>query len=143
MKLKLERRFFFDTATIGRLFADGIFICYIVEDVVRDKNKDGDLQDEGEAKVMHKTAIPYGTYEIAVTMSQRFKRELPILLNVPEFEGIRIHTGNTEADTSGCLLPATYCDGKTGVESTAAFTRLFAIIRTAIAAGEEVTIEIV
>lgn len=142
MELTLKRRFLFDSATVGKLYADGDFVCYVLEDVVRDKNHDGDLQDVGEAKVMHQTAIPFGKYEIAVTMSQRFKKDLPILLNVPEFEGIRIHPGNTEVDTSGCLLPGTYCDGKSVVESTVAFNRLFALIRTAIAAGEKVSINI-
>jgi hypothetical protein len=50
------------------------------------------------------TAIPYGTYNVILSMSNRFKRVLPLLLYVPEFSGIRIHSGNTADDSLGCIL---------------------------------------
>ncbi len=67
-----------------------------MEDKVRDLTK--------EKKVPGKTAIPAGTYKVALTYSARFKRMLPLLLDVPYFTGIRIHAGNTHEDTEGCLL---------------------------------------
>ena len=108
MKLKLERKFKGTEYTIGDLFIDGVFFSNILEDTVRgltDKNNDGDFDDKGEGKVYGETAIPAGTYNIIITYSTRFKKYLPLLLDVPGYEGIRIHPGNTAVDTHGCLLP--------------------------------------
>lgn len=104
MELKLKRVAIKPKYTIGKLYLDNSYYCDSIEDVVRDKNKDGDLNDAGEGKVMHETAIPYGRYEVIVNMSNRFKRFLPLLLNVNGFDGIRIHSGNTELDSSGCII---------------------------------------
>ena len=92
MKLYLLRKFKGADYTIGQLFIDGEYFCDTLEDVVRD------------SKIKHETAIPAGTYKIELTFSAKFKKILPILLNVPNFEGIRIHAGNTKSDTSGCIL---------------------------------------
>jgi hypothetical protein len=92
MELKVIRQIFTDKSTIGKLFIDGEFECFVLEDVVRDH------------KIKHETAIPYGRYEVVITFSDRFKKPLPLLLSVPEFSGIRIHSGNDRSATSGCLL---------------------------------------
>jgi hypothetical protein len=92
MNLTLKRFWFTDKSTIGVLYIDNIHESYTLEDVVR------------EEKIQDETAIPEGKYKVIISYSQRFKRVLPELLNVPNFTGIRIHTGNLPKDTSGCIL---------------------------------------
>jgi len=104
MKLELRRVALRDTYTIGKLYIDGVYFCDTLEDHVRDMNKDGDLNDKGEGKVFGETAIPYGTYKVIMNMSNRFKRVMPLILDVPHFKGIRIHAGNSAKDTLGCPL---------------------------------------
>ena len=128
-----------DTYTIGKLSIDGKPFCDVIEDVVRDKNKDGDLQDAGEAKVYGQTAIPYGTYKVQLTMSNRFKKVLPLLLNVPEFEGIRIHAGNTAEDSHGCLLVGENKQKGKVINSAVTMEKLMAILKT----GKNIEIEII
>lgn len=117
--------------TISKLFVDRIYCCYILEDVLGDGSK-----------VFGKTAIPRGMYNVVVTMSTRFKRLLPLLENVPGFAGVRIHPGNTAADTEGCLLTGTELGKGSVLNSRAAFSKLFGKIQEAIARGEKITIEL-
>lgn len=79
-------------STIGELFIDGKFECYTLEDIER------------EVKIKSETAIAKGKYKVIINKSNRFKRLLPLLLNVPNFEGVRIHPGNSNHDTEGCIL---------------------------------------
>ena len=104
MKIKLKRIAFKPTYTIGKLYLNDVFFSNTIEDVNRDLNKDGDLEDTGETKVMHKTCIPFGEYKVIVNISGRFKRYLPRLLNVPSFDGILIHNGVDETSSSGCII---------------------------------------
>ena len=92
MKITLNRIFKGDQYTIGKMYIDGIYFCDTLEDPVRPE------------KIKHETAIPAGTYNVILNRSNRFKKILPLLLNVPNYEGIRIHSGNTKEDTSGCIL---------------------------------------
>lgn len=92
MKLDLVRKEFTEHSTIGDLLIDGQFFCFTLEDTVR------------EVKIPGQTAIPYGSYEVITNYSNRFKKVMPLLLNVPHFEGVRIHAGNTNKDTEGCIL---------------------------------------
>ena len=78
--------------TLGKMYIDGVDMCYTLEDVVR------------EEKVYGETAIPAGRYRVDVTYSNRFQCDMPLVLDVPNFEGIRIHPGNTDKDTHGCIL---------------------------------------
>ena len=102
-ELLLQRRFLKETYTIGKLSVDGEVYCDVLEDKVRDLNKDGDLLDEGEQKVYGETAIPYGRYRVVVDYSPKFKRDMPHILGVPHFEGIRIHAANWPTQLEGCV----------------------------------------
>ncbi len=143
MKLTLKRRYLGESYTIGSLSVDGVYLCDTIEDKVRDKNRDGDLLDPGEGKVYGETAIPYGTYQVDLTMSPKFHRLLPILMHVPHFTGIRIHRGNTATDTHGCILPGeNKAKGKV-LNSTKYEMEIVNRIYAAKLRGEAVTIEII
>ena len=103
MELRLERLWPKEAYTIGRLYINNEFFCNTLEDKIVDKNKNG-IFDNGEKKVYGESAIPYGTYKIIYNWSPKFGRNLPRLLNVPHFEGILIHSGNTAADSASVLL---------------------------------------
>lgn len=138
MKLELERVQRDVDVTIGSLTIDGVWQCWIVEDAVREVPG----QPVEAWKIKGQTAIPRGVYSIVINRSARFQRDLPLLLDVPGFEGIRIHPGNTHADTEGCLLPGEIRLAKSVGRSQAAFGALFAALRDAIARGASPTIEI-
>ncbi len=120
--------------TIGRLFVDGKYFCDTLEDRCRDFDK--------EEKVMNETAIPEGIYEVIVNVSARFKRKLPLLLDVPHFSGIRIHRGNTDKDTSGCILVGENKQPGRVINSTGYELRLTELIEKAMLAGDKIMIEI-
>ena len=140
MKLTLKRIALRPTYTIGKLYIDDVYFCDTIEDTVRDLNKNGKF-DNGEKKVHSKTAIPYGTYEIKWTYSPRFKKYTPQLMNVPSFEGIRIHAGNTSADTEGCLILGKNNQVGKVLNSRATINKFYPIIKNACSNGK-VTIEI-
>lgn len=142
MELLLERKYLKSNYTIGNLYLNGKFYCNILEDTVRDINKDGTFNC-GEFKISGHTAIPYGEYEIKVTYSPKFKRELPLLLNVKHFEGIRIHRGNTEKDSSGCLLPGENTKRGMVLNSTKYEIELTKLIKDCNNRKEKVTIKII
>jgi hypothetical protein len=132
MKLQVKRNQCRTICTLGQLFIDGVFECYTLEDQVRPME---------EHKVFGLTAIPYGLYDVDVTYSPHFERELPLLKNVPGFEGVRIHPGNTASDTEGCLLLGSEIVGDTITHSRVAFESAYAKIKVAHDNGEKITIE--
>lgn len=140
MKLTLKRIALRPTYTIGKLYIDDAYFCDTLEDTVRDINKSGKF-DNGEQKIKGKTAIPYGTYEIKWTYSPRFKKYTPQLMNVPSFEGIRVHAGNTSADTEGCLILGENKQVGKVLNSRATINKFYPIIKKACSNGK-VTIEI-
>ena len=129
MKLISERIYKAPDYTISNLSIDGKFFCHVLEDAAR---KDG-------VKIYGKTAIPTGTYKVILNVSNRFKILMPLLLNVPNFEGIRIHAGNTAADTHGCLLVGVNSAKGKVTESKKTFAKLMEILQ---ASNTEITIEI-
>lgn len=98
LELKVLRKEFSEKSTIGELYADEQFHCYTLEDKYR----------ADETKVYGETAIPQGRYEVVINYSNHFKKNMPQLLNVPGYEGVRIHSGNTDKDTLGCVLVGKY-----------------------------------
>lgn len=143
MELQLKREIFTDISTIGTLTIDGKFECYILEDKDRGINNTLTLEQIMRVKVYGKTAIPYGRYEIDWTMSARFKVMMPILLNVVGWSGIRIHKGNTEIDSLGCLLCGTRKLSNRITESTVATNKLYAKIEAAKKQGQRIYITII
>lgn len=92
------------TFTISSLMVDTVYFSDCLEDRDRGLYQADTLQYINSIKVKHETCIPYGTYQVIMSFSNKFQKYLPELLNVPGFEGIRIHSGNSEVDSSGCIL---------------------------------------
>lgn len=128
MIIKVSRYDRNDKRCIGRLTMPG-FECYTLEDAER------------EVKIPHKTAIPTGKYEVVVSYSNRFKKMLPLLVNVPNFEGVRIHSGNTEQDTEGCILIGMNRSFDSITESRSAMAKFMPILMKALKV-EKVWVEV-
>ena len=94
MELLVNRTEYQDHCTIGEFDINGSPYCFTLEDTVRAPG----------VKIQNETAIPAGRYRVRMTWSNRFKKQMPELMNVPMFAGVRIHGGNTDADTEGCIL---------------------------------------
>ena len=138
MRIKLVRESFTDKATEGKLYINDVFECYTLEDCDR-------RLEVGGTKIYGATAIPRGTSAIDISYSEHFNKRLPILLNVPQYEGVRIHTGNSNSDTAGCVIVGSQNASETDDfigGSKIAFEPLFEKIQTAIRMGDTVTIEI-
>lgn len=142
MKLSLVRRWRELDATIGTLDVDGVRECFTLEDVVRTIDPDiADAEEILRAKIPGATAIPAGLYRIEMYASSKFGL-VPHLLDVPGFDGILIHAGNTAADTHGCILVGRTRHIAAIGESRLALAALIPKIKAAVGRGEEVTIEV-
>jgi hypothetical protein len=131
MHLRLDRTFFSDTKTISKLYVDGLFYCYVLEDKVR------------KEKIAKITAIPQGTYKVNVSYSPKFKQLMPRLLDVPNFEGILIHPGTNEDNTWGCLLVGELdTKNDTLTNSRPIYNKLYLALKQAQDKGEEIDIKI-
>ena len=117
-------------ATMGILLIDGVFACWTLEDVVR------------PVKIPGETAIPAGRYDVRLSLSQRFQKVLPEVLAVPGFTGIRMHAGNTQADTAGCLLVGRVRAYDRVEESKLALMNVMEHLRRATTAGDPITLTI-
>ena len=130
MNLRVIREPSTVAATMGILLIDGVFTCWTLEDVVR------------EVKIPGETAIPAGRYDVRLSLSQRFQKLLPEILAVPGFTGIRIHAGNTQADTAGCLLVGRIRAYDRVEESKLALMNVMEHLRRATTAGDPITLTI-
>lgn len=131
----LTRQVFGDTFTLGEVFLDGQRICYTCED------KDRKLEDGGE-KVYGETCIPRGTYKVTLSFSHKFQKILPELHDVDQFDGVRIHGGNTDKDTLACVLVGIIPTENGVAKCAPAMTKIMSIIEAAENVGEECWITI-
>lgn len=140
LKLRLERDPPGILTTIGELFVNDEPFCHVLEDLPRPK------------KIAGETRIPAGTYTVLLTVSPAVARgllwsplkstELPLLVNVPGFDGVRIHAGNTDKDTNGCLLVGTWRGGEFIHNSRDTLEKLCDLMVAAKLMKQPVTIEI-
>lgn len=143
MEITLTRKPSLKGATLGVLDMPG-FRCFTLEDEVREPGgSDGAITPEWVSswKVPGETAIPRGRYRIVLSWSGRFQRNMPELLNVPGFVGIRIHSGNTAADTEGCIMLGLVEEANVVLQSRDAFARFWPVLTSA-ATKEDVFITV-
>jgi len=130
MKLTVQRIIKEDNHTTGALFLDGKYFCDTMEDKDRGLYSYMNIGEISNIKIKSQTAIPYGRYRMRISYSPRFKKDLPEILNVPGFTGVRIHSGNTQDDTEGCILVGEKNGPGTSVlNSRKTFDKLFDIIK--------------
>ena len=115
--------------TIGKLYINDKYFCDTLEDTDRGLTQSMTEQQIVSKKVYGETAIPTGTYRIIISYSNKFKKQMPLLLNVPGFAGIRIHSGNTEKDSLGCILVGKNKAVGKVLESRDTYSKLFSILQ--------------
>lgn len=137
MELTVERIYKGKDYTIGELSINGVFFCHTLEDKVR-------LLNSYEDKVYGQTAIPIGRYKVIISYSNHFKKEMPEILNVEFFKGIRIHAGNDKDDTDGCILVGECRNVEQGwiYNSKNTYNKLFDILNTVFKNNEEIYINV-
>lgn len=153
MKIVVERKWKKDTYSIGRLFVNTTLFSNSLEDKDRGLKQSDSLATIKSKKVYGETAIPTGIYKIDMeTVSPKYsaikwyydlcKGKMPRLKNVPGFEGVLIHPGNTALDTLGCILVGKNTVKGKLTDSKATFAKLYKLMKAAHDKGEEITIEI-
>lgn len=133
MLLRLVREIFTAESTIGTMWIGDEWQCRTLEDYER---------LPGMPKVPGRTAIPHGVYTLRLTYSRRFGVELPELVDVPGFSGIRIHAGNTAEDTAGCILTGDNVTHNAVLRSKPALASLMVRLRFENARGVAMRIQI-
>lgn len=149
-KLRLERIFSNSTYTIGKLYLNDKYICDTIEDTDRKLSSNMTVDEIKKIKVQNKTAIPYGTYKVAMDVVspsyskvdyyvKNYGAKMPRLLNVKGFEGVLIHPGNTEKDSAGCIIVGSNKVKGKVINSRAIFDKLYKLIK----GKNDLTIEII
>lgn len=142
MEIEVKRIARKERYTIGNMYVDDTYFCDTLEDADRGLADTMEIDEILENKLKGITAIPTGKYDVILSFSPRFKRVLPLLLNVKGFEGIRIHSGNTAEDTEGCLLVGENKEKGKVLNSRATFEKLMSILLSCEKRKEQVTITI-
>ena len=151
MLITIDRKYKKDTYTISNLYIDGKWFCNALEDKDRGLKQTDSLSTIKARKVYGETAIPSGKYIIAMNVvSPKFasntfyKRvcqgKVPRLLNVPGFDGILMHCGNSALDSYGCILIGlNKIKGKI-IQSRETFEKLYKVMNQAYKKGEKIEI---
>ena len=142
MELRLERKYRSSKYCIDKLYINGKYFSDALEDPDRGLTDSMSLEEIKKIKVKGNTCIPYGTYNVTITYSPKFKRTLPLINKVKGFEGIRVHNGNTPQDSSGCVLLGFNKIKGQVIDSKVTVNKFIDIVQKALNKGEKVTIEI-
>lgn len=128
MILRIVGTDYYDNCIIGNFFINDFWLCYSLEDKLRKK------------KIYGKTAIPNGEYKVVLDHSYKYNRVMPHILDVPNFKGVRIHKGNTEKDTEGCVLLGAHKGEGYIYNCSRVYNKLVEQMQEAIENGEEIKI---
>ena len=143
MQILIQRHALKEGYTIGRMEINGKYFCDTLEDTDRGLRESMTEAEIATLKVKGATAIPTGTYRIDMqTRSPRFGRVLPRLVSVKGYAGVLIHSGNTAADTEGCILVGENRERGKVLNSRATLERLLVFLRAAQAEGEKIELVI-
>lgn len=140
MEIRVKRIARKDGYTIGQMSLNGDYFCDTLEDTDRGLKDTMQVNEILAKKVKGQTAIPTGKYDVILTFSPRFKRVLPLLLNVKGYEGVRAHAGNQNKDTEGCLLVGENKVKGQVINSRATLERLMSVLLECEKRKEKVTI---
>ena len=142
MELRLERKYRSNNYCIDKLYINGKYFSDALEDPDRGLTDSMSLEQIKKIKIKGNTCIPYGTYNVTITYSPRFKRNLPLINNVKGFDGIRVHNGNTPQDSSGCVLLGFNKIKGQVIDSKVTVNKFINVVQKALNKGEKVTITI-
>ena len=142
MEIKVIRDVHSENSTTGKMYVDDVFECFTLEDKDRGLKSTMSLDELKSLKVYGETAIPTGRYQVTTSFSGIFEKEMPLLVNVPDYDEVRIHPGNSDKDTLGCILVGEARTVDWVSNSRAAFARFWPKMKAAIDAGQKVFITI-
>lgn len=153
MKISLKRIYTNNQYTIGHLYVDGTYVCDSIEDADRGLKDSMTLDEIRAKKIKDKTAIPQGNYKVTMNViSPRFSKKkyykdfcggrLPRITSVKGFDGVLIHIGNTDKDSSGCLIVGYNKEKGKVLNSKEAFEKLYRMLDSANRNGEKIDIKI-
>lgn len=142
MKILIRRIAKRNTYTIGKLYINNEYFCDTLEDKDRGLTESMSKEEIQKIKIKGETCIPLGTYSISITYSNRFQKKMPLINNVKGFDGIRIHSGNTDKDTEGCILVGENKVVGKVINSKVTYNKLYTILNKALSKKELITLTI-